>query len=113
MGVRKLDRNRYYALVYGDPKRAFMQDGMFFNGMGVAVDASSVDQPEPEPTNTPVAVVERDDSDAKRLKELNAMTVPALKKLAAKVSEATGTKLPKGGKGAQARLVTYIAKHTE
>lgn len=113
MGVRKLDRGRYYATVYGDPKRKFMQDGMFFDGMGVAVDASGVEQSKPEPTNDPVEVVERDDSEAERLKELNAMSVPALKKLAKKVSEATDTELPEGGTGAKARLVKYIAKHTE
>jgi hypothetical protein len=113
MGVRKLDRGRYYALVYGDPKRKFMQDGMFFDGIGVALDASGVEQAQPEPTNDDVAVVERDDSEAKRLKELNDMSVPALKTLAKKVSKATDTKLPEGGTGAKARLVTYIAKHTE
>ena len=90
-----------------------MQDGMFFDGMGVAVNASGVKQAKPEPTNDPVEVVERDDSEAERLKELNAMSVPALKKLAKKVSKATDTELPKGGTGAKARLVKYIAKHTE
>lgn len=113
MGVRKLDRDRYFALVYGDPERKYMQDGMFFNGLGVALDASGVPQPELEPTNDPVQVVERDDGMAERLKELSGMTMPALRKLAEKVSKATGVELPEGGRGAQARLVAYIAKHTE
>ena len=60
-----------------------------------------------------VRMLEAANAEAERLKELKAMSVPALKKLAQKVSKATGTKLPEGGKGAQARLVTYIAKHTE
>jgi len=113
MSVRKLDRGRYFAVVYGDPVKKTMQDGMFFNGEGVAVDASATTKAEPTPTNEEVAVVERDDSEANRMKELSAMTVPALKKLGEKVSKATGFGMPEAGPGVKARLVAYIAKHTE
>lgn len=113
MGVRKLDRDRYYAIVYGDPKRKFMQDSVFFNGAGIAVDDAGKKKPEPVQTNDPPAVMETDDSEANKLKQLTAMSVPALKKLAKRVSEQTETNLPAGGQGAKARLVAYIAKHTD
>ena len=113
MSMRKLDRGRYYAVVYGDPKKKYMQDGMFFDGAGIAVDGAVEPKEEPVPANEPVVVVEVDDSKVQRIKELQAMTVPALKKLAKKVSDATGTDLPEFGTGVQARLVAYIAEHTE
>lgn len=120
MSVKKLDRNRYFALVYGDeaenPKRPrkFMQDGMFFDGSGVAIDASSTPPPAPIPVEEPVVVVEQVVDNSAILAQLNGMTVNVLRKLAQSVFETTDAELPVlNGPGVKARMVKYIADNTE
>jgi hypothetical protein len=120
MSVKKLDRDRYAAIVYGDEAEnpdnpaKFLQDGIFFNGMGIAINSSAPPPAKPVATNEPVEVVElKDPEQAETLKMLNGKTVPALKKLAEVVNENTGVELPAFGTGVKARLVKYIADNTE
>ena len=111
MGVRKLDRDRYYAVVYGDPKRAFYQDGIFFSADGAAVDGK--DGPVEKVTSEdPPVVVEQAKKAAPKI-DLNGMHITKLKRLAEQVNAQTGEPLPEGGAGAKARLVKYILDNTE
>ena len=114
MSILKLDRDRYYAVVYGDPIKKTYQDGVFFNGEGNAIDGSQVKKPAPVAVNEPVQVVEqKDEGNAAKIKELKALSAAKLKKLAKQVNEATGAELPKmNGTGVMARLVKYIADNT-
>ena len=119
MSVRKLDRDRKYGTVYGDeenhPKRPkkFYQDGMYFDGAGVAIEGSEIEQPKPTPVSDPPQVIDTPSSSDIILR-LNAMSVPKLKKTAKAVNEATGEELPQmSGTGVKARLVAYIAEHAE
>lgn len=107
----KLDRNRRYGIVYGDPVKCYYQDGVFFDGQGRAVGAAS--REEPEPASEPVAVVERDDSKAKRIATLEKVHVTKLKHMAEQLAEQLDVKLPKmSGKGVKAKLVAWIADNT-
>ena len=108
-----LDRNRYYAIVYGDPVAKHYQDGKFYRGDGTLI--SSGKEPSPVKEEHQAQVVEQkkdapaDDLTAK----LNGMTVPALKKVAAKVAKANEAELPEfKGKGVKVRLIAYIADNT-
>ena len=74
MSILKLDRDRYYAVVYGDPIKKTYQDGVFFNGEGNAIDGSQVKKPAPVAVNEPVQVVEqKDEGNAAKIKELKAL----------------------------------------
>jgi hypothetical protein len=117
---RKLDRDRYYAMVYGDetenPKRPrkFFQDGIYFDGAGVAIEGSAPPKHTPAPSATPVEAVETDSPNVETLKELNGLHISKLKKLAVAVNEATGAELPEmSGTGLKARLVRYITDNSE
>jgi hypothetical protein len=98
--------------VYGDPVESFYQDGHFFDGTGKYV--RSADGSKPVEVKEPVAVVEQteDPGKADRIKALQKLAVPKLRKLAEEISEATGTDMPESGKGAKARYVKYIADNT-
>jgi len=116
----KLDRNRRYGIVYGDESenpqrpRKYYQDGMYFDGAMVAIEGSAQPKHVPPPSNTPVAVAEEKSTINKDIfKQLDAMSVPALKKIGAKVEKATGIEQPDGGTGVKARLVAYIAENAE
>lgn len=119
MAVQKLDKDRYFAYVYGDEvgnperPRRFMQDGMYFDGAGIGMDAANTPKPAPVPTNDPVSVVELAEEPSEAVELLNKKSFPALKKIAGKIHAATDLPLPKGGPGAKARLVKYIAENTE
>lgn len=117
---RKLDENRYYAHVYGDEKenpqrpRKFYQDGLYFDGAMVAIEGSAPPKHEPPPSVAPVETVATDSPNVDVLNELKNMHVSKLKKLAEAVNEATGAALPvMTGAGVKARLVKYIADHSE
>jgi hypothetical protein len=91
-----------------------MQDRMFFTGNGMAIGAThSAGRAVPVPSKTPVEVVELAEEPSGVREMLAAKTVPALKKMAQTLSEATGTELPENGPGVKARLINYIADNTE
>jgi len=109
-----LDRNRYYAIVYGDPVAKFYQDKIFYKGDGTPVDAKQPAKPAPkvEPTTQVVDQPSVDNAQQARIDKLNGMHISQLKKIAEQVADSTGTELPAGGAGAKARLVAYIANNT-
>jgi len=124
MAVKRLDRNRRYSQVYGDEAenptrpRKFYQDGMYFDGAGVAIEGSQVPKHTPPPSaadepddEAPVGVDTPDNSEA--IKMLKGLSVPKLKALAEQVHEATGKKLPEGGAGVKNRLIGYIIANSE
>jgi hypothetical protein len=111
----ELDRNRYYAIVYGDPIMKYYQDGTYFKRDGKPINTSKTPSAEKEPHKAVVVEQEpekkADDADNLRLK---AMHIQKLKKLAVKVAEATGVEHPElSGKGLKAKLIAYIADNTE
>ena len=107
MGRKVLDRNRYYALVYGDADVKYYQDGVFFRGNGTAVSTSA---PQEVPTQTADEVAETDD----RVAKLKDMHVAKIKQLAKTVAEQTGTEAPPmKGAGLKAKLIDYILANTE
>lgn len=119
MSVRKLDRNRKYGITYGDEAanperpRKFYQDGMYFDGAGIAIEGSEIKVATLPPTNDPAEVVEIDDTVSDNIKVLKDLPIPKLKQMAEALSEATGLDLPEYGKGVKARLVKYIAENAE
>jgi hypothetical protein len=118
MSVRRLDTSRYRAIVYGDetnnperPKK-FLQDGIFFDGAGVAIDGTEVKPPAPAMgTEDPIKVVEQPND---RAKLLVGYSLLKLRSMAKEVSEASGVKLPAmSGAGVTKRLIKYITDNTE
>jgi len=109
----KLDRDRYYALVYGDPVKKYYQDSTFYNGLGEEV-GKSTPPPQVEEDEEPPIVVEQKVKSSD-LELLQGMHISKLKKLAVKLSEAeTSDSLPEmKGRGLKNRLIAYIAGNTE
>lgn len=110
MGIR-FDRSRKHGVVFGHETEKFYQDGCFFDGVGNFVRSASGKAPV-EPETEPAPLVEASNAKADKIATLSKMTVPALKKMASDVHDITGVELPKGGTGAKARLVTYLAENT-
>jgi hypothetical protein len=113
MGIRTLDRDRYYAHVYGDvsePPVKFYQDGLFFDGQGHAIDGSAAPEEKIHAAAEPVVVVEQPENDD----GLDDMHIAKVKKLALKVEEATGVEAPPlKGKGLKKALIAYIRANTD
>lgn len=112
--MRKLDRNRYYAHIYGDDERRYYQDGIHFNGAGDAVDSDR--KPAPASSEEQVKVVDNDQklADSKRAEKLNELHISKIKEMATKVEEATGVKAPEmSGAGVKKRLIEYIVANTD
>jgi len=109
-----LDRERYYAVVYGDPVSKFYQDRIFYRGDGSPVDSKQPAKPTPKPVHQAAVVEQKTAPDTGAEDKLKAMHISKLKKLAVKVSEATGTDHPElKGRGLKANLIAYIAENTE
>jgi hypothetical protein len=117
----RFDIKRKHGTVYGDevenPKRPrkYWQGGVYFDAEGFPVDQPRpAKASEPVPAAEPVKVVElKEKPGTDALEALQKMTVPALKKLAAAVHEASGAELPENGTGVKARLIAYIAENTD
>jgi hypothetical protein len=114
-----LDRDRYYAIVYGDPVSKFYQDKQFYRGDGSPVSTGKAGKPKPR---TPEIAVEQKKApkqkkapeNADQLATLTGMHISKLKKLAVKVAEATKTDTPElKGTGLKKRLIAYIAENTD
>jgi hypothetical protein len=108
-----LDRNRYYAIVYGDPVAKFYQDRKFYRGNGTPVDSKEPAKPvaKVEPQAVVVEQAEAQEDKTAALKDLH---ISKLKKLALQVAEANGVEPPPlTGKGTKAKLIAYIADNTE
>ena len=111
-----LDRERYYAIVYGDPVAKYMQDGIFYRGNGHPVDSKEPAKPSPKPVHKAAVVEQKAPAPITEDQEatLKGMHISKLKKLAVKVAEATNTDHPElKGKGLKANLIAYIAENTE
>jgi hypothetical protein len=115
MSKQVLDRNRKHGIVYGDPVQKFYQDGVFFNGLGEAVD-TAVKAPRPPASEPPIPVVESkpDSGRAAMHAKLKDMHIAKLKKLAVKVQDATGVPAPElKGAGVKARVIAYLLDNTD
>ena len=110
---KQLDRNRYFAQVYGDDRRKFYQDGIYFDGGGNAINSGREATP-PEPEEESGVTEEAPAQDTEAVDKLNAMNVAQLKKVAKQVAEATGTEPERWtGAGIADVLREYILSHTE
>jgi hypothetical protein len=110
--MTKLDRNRKYGTVYGDPEKFYYQDGVFFDARGLAV--GEADSVEPTPTEEPVSVVENKDGKAERIAKLKGLHIAKLRKIAATLADELGIDPPDmKGKGVAAKLVKWIADRTD
>ena len=113
----KLDRGRYYAIVYGDPVAKYYQDGLFYRGDGTPVDGETpppAAAPEALKEPTVTVVEQKPKADAEKLKTLQGLHISKLKKMAVALAESLEhEKPPLKGKGLKDTLVAYIAENTE
>ena len=112
MAKQQLDRNRYFAQVYGDENKKFYQDGIYFDGGGEAI--SSGKTAKKQETEASPVTEETKTQDDEAVTKLNDMTYAQLKVVAEKVSEATGTEPERwSGKGVADLLRKYILDNTD
>ena len=111
---KTLDRNRKAGIVYGHDEYKFCQDGQYFDNYGNLCGAADTPKSQPDKADTGGApeVVELTEDNSKRIKKLNKMSVPALKKLATALSEQMNLDVPEGGKGAKGRYVRFLVDNT-
>jgi hypothetical protein len=118
-----LDRNRYYAIVYGDPVQKFYQDSTFYKGDGTPCNPGRVPTPDTQKPQASVVELERqmdivehpDEGErAELLAKLGGMHISKIKALAVKVAEANDVEPPAmKGKGLKNTLIAYIADNTK
>lgn len=117
--MAQLDRNRYYAHIYGDPVKKYRQDGVDFRGDGTPINSPKpAVTPKPaeaeETTTTEEAVQVVDQKADEREEGLKAMHISKLKSIATQVSKETETEAPQmSGKGLKKNLIAYILENTE